>query len=58
MSPPSHLKMSEGDEWMELRENDLLNLTCSRRHFLLLPICEMDDQVVRLLRGLLQINRA
>lgn len=42
--PPHHLRDGRGgtNEW-ELLENDLLNLTLPRRHFLLLAIRKIDD---------------
>jgi len=40
----------------ELLKNELVNLTVSRWHFLLIPIRKMNDQVVWLLRGTLKIH--
>lgn len=50
--------MGEGANGWLLRENELVNLTVSRWHFLLLPICEMYNEVIGLLGGMLQIHRA
>lgn len=51
--------MGEGEasDWVLLK-NDLVNLTLSRRHFLLFPVRKIDDQVVWLLRSLVQIHRS
>ena len=39
----------------ELLENNLLNLTLTRRHFFLLAIRKIDDHVVGLLGSVLQV---
>lgn len=56
--PPPHLRNGEGENDLDLLENDLLNLTLPRRNLLLLPIRKVDDQVIGLLRGMLKIHRS
>lgn len=53
IAPPLHLKLERGMNGEKLLENDLLNLTLPSRHFLLLAIRKIDDQVIGLLRGML-----
>ena len=43
---------------LDLLENDLLNLTLPSRYFLLLSVRKVYDQMICLLRGVLEINRA
>ena len=52
---PSPSMTERGMDDSGLLKNELVNLTVPRRHFLLLPICKIDDDVVWLLRGMLQI---
>ena len=41
--PPLHLEWERGTSGLELRENDLLDLTLPSWHFFMLPICKIDD---------------
>jgi hypothetical protein len=58
LASPSPSVVGEGENDRDLLKDKLFYLTFPRRHFFLLPIRKIDDQMVGLLRRMLQINRA